>query len=586
MEINISQYKALRVALSYSSSRLKVTRSNAFSRIDIVESPAVRFAPGLSLRYKGSLPSQIGITIDGNDLGAITSFKGKREGLRFTAYLPSSLPYYLKRIKKVLIFEPRGGLDILTALYHEVESVIGIETNPLIPSLLKMEYGQFSGHIYQQKGVRIKIGEGRNDLRHTKEHFDLIQIPISNALGASSTGIYGLVESYRFTKEAFKEYYSHLNRGGYLVISCYLLPPPREELRLLSTAIASLEEMGLPSPEKKLAIISSWGTLTLLLKRGNLGKEEISNLKAFSRRLRFDLVYYPSIRAQEANIYNRFERPIYYLFTKRILDREERIKLYKGYLFNIEPVSDDKPFFYHFFKWKKAKELYLSIGQKWQIFMEGAFLTALIWIQALLLSLLFILAPLFYKRDYPKGSIPLLSYFFFIGMGFMFIEISLIQRFILFLDHPVYATSAVLFAILSFAGVGSYLSQRRFLFKGITLLLSGVVIFYIFLLPILFNLFLGKGLLIRYCLTILFLAPLGILMGMPFPRGISILKGVERSFIPWAWAINGCSSVLNSVSASLIALELGFTWVLLFASLAYFLSFLCLTSHRHKDYPS
>ncbi|MDY7033514.1 MAG: hypothetical protein SVY10_16600, partial [Thermodesulfobacteriota bacterium] len=574
-------------ALQYPESKLIDTQWNAFSRVDIVDSPAVRFAPGLSLNYLRSLPPQIGISVDGDSLNAITKYDWEKGDAEFTSSLPSVAAFSMGKIRDVLILEPLGGLDVLAALYHGATAIEGIERNPLIARIVKERYGEFAGNIYGNEKVTIRIDDGRAYLRSSVKKFDLIQIPISNTLGASSTGIYGLSEDYVFTEEAFLDYYRHLNENGFLSITQYLLPPPRTELRIISLVISSLEKIGIRNPEDHVAVMRSWGTITFLLKSNEITDKEILNLKEFCRKRRFDLVYYSGIQKEEVNIFNRFKEPLYYQLISRMMNREQREELYNQYLFNIRSVTDDKPFFYHFLRWNRLKELYRSIGEKWQPFIEGAYLIPVVFIQALILSIILIMLPLFLKKKEKQrtnlhGKRFFLPYFFFIGVGFMFIEIPVIQKFILFLGQPAYAVSTVLFAILVSAGIGSYLSERLFHsedshFSWMILILVGMIILYIFTLPSLFHFGLGKSLIFKHVFSILLLTPLGILMGMPFPLGIGVLRRYSGDIIPWAWCVNGCSSVLSAILAVMVAISLGYSGVLLCSAGAYLMS---LTSMR------
>lgn len=587
MKINISPFKGLSMALQYPGSRLLDTRWNSFSRIDIVDSPAVRFAPGLSMKYLEDLPSQLGISIDGDNLNAMTRYEGAKDTAQFTAYLPSSAVFYISRVKDVLILEPMGGLDILTSLYHNAESIYTQEANPLILNILKDKYRNFVGDIYQNKKVTTKTAMVRGYFYSTEKSFDLIQLSISNTLGASSTGVYGLQEDYSFTEEAFIEYYTHLNEDGFLLISIYLLPPPRKELRIVSTLLSSLERLRVNHPEKHLAIFRSWGTITFLLKRNEITQKEIQNLKDFCEKRRFDLVYFFGIQPDEVNVFNRFKEPLYYNLICRLIDKNKRKGLYRNYLFNIRPVTDDRPFFHHFFRWNKLQDTYLSMGKRWQPFVEGAYLIPIVFLQALLLSFILIILPIFFKKEttqkptLQKEIVLHLSYFFFIGSGFMFIEISLIQKFILFLNHPSHAISIVLFAILISSGTGSYMTRRfikteRLRIDWVIWILAGIVLFYSLILSDLYDLAFGWNQIIRQLYSIILLIPLGILMGMPFPLGIAITNQYSSRIIPWALCVNGCASVLGSVMAMIIALAWGFTGTLICAAGAYLMGLACI----------
>lgn len=581
-QINISPYKDLMVALRYPSAKLLSTKWNPFSRVDVVKSPAARFAPGLSLNYQDPLPPQLGITVDGSNLNAITHYNGEKEKLSFLSQLPSALPYYLKELDDILILQPMGGLDVLMGLYFGAKNIDGIELNPLVVNAVKHDFKKFSGYLYEQEGVHITVGEIRSYLRKTKKHYDLLQLSISNALGASSSGVYGLVEDYIFTEEAFNQYLDHLKDGGFLAITCYLLPPPRQELRVLSLIMSALKKRNISDPQMRLGVIRTWGTMTIVCKQGYFDSKEIEKLKNFCHERNFDLVYYPGINPEEVNLYNQLKEPLYYQLIKQLIEKGSREKLYRDYLFDLSPVNDDRPFFYHFFKWNKLKEVYRSVEGKWQFLIEGAYLVPVIFIQALFLSILFIFLPtsLASKRSEiigvsRKQAVRVISYFFWVGMGFMFVEISLIQKFILFLDHPFYAISLVISALLMAAGVGSYLSKRLSIIKraktvkALLLALCLSIIAYSFILPSLFHLLLPYSLLSRQCLTPLMLLPLGLLMGIPFPLGIRWLSSFSSPLIPWAWCVNGCSSVLSSILAVIIALGGGFTLVLYLAACCY-----------------
>jgi hypothetical protein len=586
LKINISPYKGLMLALKYPQSKLLQTRWNAYSRVDVVRSPLVRFAPGLSLSYLEPLPPQIGITIDGDNLNAITKFSGKNEELEFTAYLPSSLPFHVGDKDSVLIVEPMGGLDVLTALYHKCKKIDAIELNPLAISLVNDTYGDFSGHLYSKRAVSVSIGDPRVLLRKNKEHYGIILLSPSDVLGASSSGIYGLHENYLFTQESIMNFYHHLKKDGIFCMTLYLLPPPRQELKAISLIIDALESLKVRYPEKHLAAMRSWGTFTILMKRTPFSREEISKIKTFCHNRQFDIVYYDGIKPDEVNQYNQFPQPIYYQAISRIIDKREREKFYQEYLYDVASVSDDKPFFYHFFRLQKFPEIYHSVGGKWQPFIQGDYLIFVIFVQAVIASIIFIVIPLLLRKKRThktqkalKGrNVLILLYFLFIGLGFMFIEISMIQKFILVLIHPVYSMSIVLVGLLIFSGLGSLTSERFSLsLKTIIIALTIIVTAYSITMPVLTDYIISLSAALRGFITLLLLLPIGFFMGMCFPRGIRILSGCAPEIIPWAWCVNGCASVISSILAVILALAIGYRLVLTFAGICYLAGLLCIS---------
>jgi hypothetical protein len=333
MDIRVSPYKDLPFALKYSGARLLETRWNAFSRVDLIDSPAVRFAPGLSLTYLEGLPGQRGVTVDGDGLNAITR-TAPPEALLFIDYLPTALPYkLLGQGPEVFLIETRGGLPILEALYHGVSSIKGAETNPLVAGLANTEY---SGFIYEK--VDIKTGEGRAILKGSEAAYDLIQIGVGSQKSAQ-TGFLGLTEDYRFTVEAFTDYHAHLKRGGFLSITRYLLPPARGELKLVSTIVEALEVLGIEEPDSRLVVFRTLETFTILLKKGPFDKGEIKLVRDFLASRRFDPIHYPEMPPEEANLFNRFPEPVYYNLVTAILDAGRRDLVLNKYLFDISPST-------------------------------------------------------------------------------------------------------------------------------------------------------------------------------------------------------------------------------------------------------
>jgi spermidine synthase len=592
LDLRLSPYKPLKLALLFPGARLLETRWNAFSRVDVLASPAARTAPGLSLQYLEPLPPQLGLTVDADHLNAITRFSGKpgeKDEFRFIDFLPSSFPYQVAGPGRVLILEPMGGLEILNALHHHSGRIVVTEFNPEIVELLQGTYEEYCGGIYSRPGIQVEVEDGRGYVRGGPPPFDLIVLPLTESLGASATGFSSLHEDYRLTTEAFRDYLRVLKPGGFLSLTLYLLPPPRAELRLVSLVKEILERAG-KRPGDYLLAYRSWSTFSLLVKKEPVKSREVQALKSFCQRLRFDLVYYPGMAKGEANIYNRFATPLYFEGVQKVL--REGKKFYSTYPFDLSAATDDRPFFHHFFRWGHLGEIYRLAGGKWQVLVEGGYLLPIVLIQALFLSFLFIALPLVFSkpgRAEPKvpGERPVSWIIFFsaLGLGFMFVEISLMQRFILFLSHPVYAVSLVLFSLLVFAGAGSRLSMRidPGSSRGLKLLLlsaAGLLSLYALFLPQVLQFLQGKPLFFRQVITLLLIAPAGLLLGMPFPLAIRRVGSQWPFLVPWAWCANGCASVLGSILPVIIALSWGFRAVFFLASFLYGASLLVVSGAR------
>ncbi|MFQ6000903.1 MAG: hypothetical protein ACE5LG_04460 [Anaerolineae bacterium] len=567
--IKMSPYKPLSNALRYKGAELLLRRWNAFSRVDVVESPGVHAAPGLSPSYFGPLPTQLGITTDGDNLRPLTSAAPNTD-LSFLDYLPVSLPYQLLTEPRVLILEPGGGLDLLVALRKGAQKVVAVEANPLVTYVVRDLYGGVAGGIFQDQRVTVVNEIGRSYLQRTEAKFDLIQLSLSDSFRPVTSGAYSLQENYTYTKQAFTEYWEHLSPQGILMVHRWLQMPPSEGLRALALATAALERARV-EPGRHIAALRSFSTMLLLVKRSQFTPQEIEKIREFASERQLDLVYYPGMPIEEANKIYLLEKPEYYLACQDLLRAQDKAEFYRAYPFDVSPPSDDWPFFFHFFTWKQIPAILKSLGKIWQPFGGSGYLVLwVLLILALLASLVLIILPLSFLKGIGdrgvKGRVFL--YFFLLGIGYLFVEIPLIQRFILFLGHPVYALGAVLFALLTFSGLGSLSSPRLPLGRGV-LLLGATIFLYPFLLPFLFRSLLGLGLGLRLLSSILILAPLGFLMGLPFPKGIAVTSRLAPGFIPWAWGINGCASVLSSILASMGALTFGFSWVLAGAGGAY-----------------
>jgi len=555
--INISEYKELNQALNYPNSELLLTKYNSFSRVDIVNSSFTRYAPGLSAQFKGQLPEQLGVLVDGSGMNAITSPKN----IEFLNYLPNSLVFSLVQNPKVLVINSGAGLDVLLALKNNA-TVTALETNPIIIDLLKNNYKDFSGDIYNIASVYAE--EGRSFIKKDGK-YDVIIVSLAGNVLSSSAGLTSLSENYLLTTEAFHDYYQHLTENGVLIITRWLLYPPRESLKLFSLALE------IENAKNRIAMFRSWTTTTLLLSKSQLSTEKLNKIKNFTAKNKFDLIYLPT--KFEPNKYAKFPQPYYYNTIKEILIDKE--KFYRDYLFDVSPVYDDKPFYFNFFKWKKLPQLYKAIGEKWQPFFDSGFLLFFIFIQALVLALIFILLPLkFFKKTKTKIS---LAYFFFIGLAYLFIEILFIQKFIMFLGQVIYSSAIVIFSMLLFSSFGSLVSEKLRLkkLKKIIIVLFILIILYNLILPFIITEFMTLNLISKMVVTSLIIAPLAFIMGFPFPLGI---RSINKELIPWAFAINGSASVLSTILAVLIALSFGYSFVFLLAAILYFFGFvICFT---------
>ncbi|MBC8499389.1 MAG: hypothetical protein H8D39_02560, partial [Candidatus Atribacteria bacterium] len=544
---------------------------------------------------------QLGLVTDGDGLSAITKLEGENdlEGLKkieFSDYISSALGFHLIGDKrKVLIIGPGGGLDILGGIYNETEEIWGIEMNPDVKILLQNNYSYYSGNIYNREGIKILTGEGRSVLKGLEQKFDLIQISLIGSSNTASGGFYSISENYLYTVEGFMDFWQHLSDEGNLSITRWLKFPPREIVRLCSISLEALSQMGIEKPENHLAVIRSWATSTLILSKKEIGEEEIRIIKDFCDKRNFDTVYFPGIKEEDANINHILEQSYYYQEIDQLINSFKGDKLkdfYDSYFFNVSAVTDNQPYFFYTLKWGNIPKIIKSTAN-WQPLIEwGNLIIFATFLQGIIFSIIFIFLPLTLKRlpiSKRKVKIPFLLYFASLGLGYMLLEISFIQKFILYLTNPAYSTSIIIFSFLFFSGLGSFYSkkmEKNYIgsLKIIILTLCVILLLYQIILPHIFNTTLKYSLLVRIFITLGLIFPLGFLMGMPFPLGIklvsSINQGKEKGLIPWLWATNSFCSIIASVSAVIIALFFGFKVVAILAALVYLFGFLSINYSR------
>jgi spermidine synthase len=530
--------------------------------VDLVESASIRSAPGLSLGYPGELPAQDGLFVDGDDLSPVMGNEPV-DLETFSQYLPVALPYQLRPGGRALVLGPGGGLDLWVALAQGAGSVVAVEGNGLVVEM--------AGGVYGDGRVRTVVEDGRSYVRRSKESFDVIHLALTDGYRPVTSGAYSLGERYDLTVEAFDDYMARLRPGGLLVVARWLQLPPSEMLRAGAAAVEALRRIGADDPAARLAVLRGWQVGLIVVKNGAFDRDELASIRAFAGQRELDLVALPGLVEEEVNRLNVLPEPFYYRAFCQLLN--DPAGLYATATYDVRPATDDRPFFFHFFRWDQAQAVLAQLGRTWQPWGgSGYFVLVALLVVALLVSTFLILLPLVLAGraqgglQGPRGRS--LAYFGLLGLGFLFAEIPLMQRFILFVGQPIYAFTAVVTAVLLGSGLGS-LAAARLPAQRTLPLLAVVILLYPLGLPVLFRALLGAPLAARLLVTGLSLAPLGFLMGTAFPGGLAWLQDRGPGLVPWAWAVNGCTSVLASILAAMVALSAGFSWVLIAAAVAY-----------------
>ncbi|MCG8434695.1 MAG: SAM-dependent methyltransferase, partial [Gammaproteobacteria bacterium] len=358
---------------------------------------------------------------------------------------------------------------------------------------------------------------------------------------------------------------------------------PRDMFKFVTTARSALESLGIAEPQKHMAIIRSWRTSTLLVKSQPFTDVDIAAIKTFSADRSFDVVYFPGISESDVNRYNLLDEPLYYNGVQALLGKDTDA-FAQRYKFDIRPATDNRPYFFHFFKWRALREL-LTLRNKggMALFDFGYPVLIAALAQAVIASLFLILLPLwFLPRPENTANAGTLSplrmwgYFFAVGMAFMLVEIAFIQKFILFLSHPLYAVAVVLSGFLLFSGLGSRYAQksvtaaqqRRWIIRAVSVI-AIVGLTYLALLPWLAAWLLQLPPVMKISVGLILIAPLAFAMGLPFPLGLTQISITSPHWIPWAWGVNGCASVVGVILASILAMHFGFAAVVVLAIFMY-----------------
>ncbi|KPK40522.1 MAG: hypothetical protein AMJ69_02040 [Gammaproteobacteria bacterium SG8_47] len=596
-----SSYKPLAQLLEVRGTRVVATRSSPLGLVQVVESSSIplRHAPGLSVLATAEPPRQLAMFTDADAMSVITAYDGDNAPLVYLDQLTSALPYHLTTPQRVAVLGAGGGSEVLQARYHGVPRVEAVELNPQIVALVRDEYADFAGPVYGGPQTQVHIAEARDFVARDHSGFDLIQLAGVDAFGAAAAGLHALSESYLYTVEAFQLYLRQLHPQGMLAITRWVKLPPRDTLKVFATAVEALRENGVAEPGEHLVLIRGWQTSTLLVSSAPLKPSDIDAVRRFCRQRAFDVAYVPGIDIGDVNRFNVLPQPEFYLGSRALLGSGAEAFM-EDYGFDVRPATDDRPYFYHFLKWRTLRQALALAGQGGSALLEWGYLIVLVTLaQALVVGTVLILLPLLLRggwwagRRSPVRLSVVLLYFTSIGLGFLFIEMAFLQRAIQLVHHPTYAAASTFAAFLLFAGAGSLCSARLCAMRppGVVVLVATAAIALLGTLALsgfalLAEALAGSGLATRIAAAVTLMAPLAFVMGIPFPAAMARL-GVEASAVmPWAWGVNGCASVLSAVLASLLAVHFGFQWVVSIAAGLYLVagvSFVCCWESRQPD---
>ena len=555
---------------------------NSFSRIRVFgdgDAPSKPFGWGLSELYV-SQPSvrQLSLDIDSNAFTVLTHFDGDLKPLDYLKFDVTNLAYRIRPNENVLVVGAGGGRDVLSALSFGAKSVVAVEINRNILNAVNGRYGDFTGHLDRVPGVTFVSDDARGYIERSSERFGVIQISMLYTWAATAAGSFNFTENSVYTVEAWRTFVDHLSREGVLSASLWSFEEDSGELgRATSLAAAALRQRGVQDLRNHIVIMrrngprtvngASLGIATLLVGRQPFSSDDLNALEDASARMGFDVLLSP----------RRAADPALATLAAGEIPRETSSHV----ALNLVPPTDDQPFL--FFTLRPAglwnSKLWSSPALRFQVIVM--FVLIVLSGVMILLTALCILFPLLRPANglALRGALPHLVFFAAIGAGFMMIEISQLQRMMIFLGDPNYALSLVLFVLLAAGGLGSFLSERFVRGRKASDAILGPLVPLVLVLslcgpltPYLLERFAASPTSGRMLVAGIILFPLGFVIGMPFPSGIKSAESRFPSLTPWLWAVNGAASVCGAVFAVIVAFTAGLSAAYWSGTLCYFVA--------------
>lgn len=581
-------YKGLSKALLLPQAHVIAQRWGPYGWMTVLDSPQVplRYAPGMSLGFEGEPPAQRGLFTDGDGLSVITHHAGAMPRDWLDA-MTSALPYHARRPRSVLVLGAGGGMEVLQALALGAGRVDAVELSAQRLALVRDDEARYAGQLYRDPRVHVVVAEPRAHVRGERRQHDLIVLAGGESFASGGAGVQSASEQYALTVEAMGDYFKRLSPTGMIAITRWSKQPPRDELKLVATMARALRLQGVAVPAQHVAAIRNWDASTWLLSRQAFLPAEVAAMARFAEARGFDAVQLPGVGVDPANRLHVLDPP--YLFEGTLVLLSPRAEHFiDDYPFMIEPARDDRPYFGHYFRWRSLPELWRLRGEGSAVLLDSGYLLLVAALaQALPLALLLVLLPLrvLARSDgTQRGDIArtrAAAYFTALGLAFLLIEIATLSRLTLLVGHPLLAATAGLAGVLFFAGAGSLQAQQwiarqgnspqaialriRWAVRAIALgLLWQLAVF-----AIAMEYAASWPPSVRALLGLVGIAPMAFAMGMPFPLGLARLARSAPGFVPWAWGLNGCASVLAAILALLLAMAFGLRATVLIALALY-----------------
>ncbi|MEW6125501.1 MAG: hypothetical protein AB1757_00445 [Acidobacteriota bacterium] len=565
----------IRKSKGFEETKVLFSKWNSFSRI------TVEGDMNEHIEIKIDADAATGIVYDG---GNTDRHQNERNGIH-------SLAYHLKNANaNVAIIGPGGGFDVATALVFDARHITAVEINPIIArDVMSSEpFKTYNGGIYQQPKVQLEVDEGRSFIRRSSDRYDVLQATMVDTWAATAAGAFSLTENNLYTVEAFKDYANHLTEDGVFTMTRWYFEPPDQLLRLLSLTRVMMQDLNIQNPERHVMLVRDVSTnydrtpATFLFKKSEFTDDEVRVIEKLAAERQFQLLYTPL--TQPDNVFTQ------------MMKAADPATVWNAFETNVHPTHDNNPFFFNSLRPSNLGRALTGVGE-WQKTNLGTFVLFVLFGITTVLVVLFILVPLILVRKratggQANGRLAFLFYFAGLGAGFIIVEVAMIQKFILFLGHPVYSLAVILFSLLTFSALGSFITGRfaqanlQAILMKVILALVALVVIYILVLPPIFYGLVWLPHPARIIIAIALMAPLALVMGMPMPIGIRLLAKHSPEIIPWAWGVNGATSVMGSVAALVIAILTGFNQALIVGALIYLLALVFIKRPRLASEPA
>jgi len=569
----ISPHKALADFHRRPGTRTICQAEGALGRIDVVAGPGLHPLPaGLSLHGPRAVPDAALMVTDGDRFSAVWDAR-EADDFAFMDWTTGAVAYRLLGPPSVLVVGAGGGARVGLARFGRSRRIVALQPNRQVIALMAGPLRRRGGDVLLAPPVEVVCAAARGYLARTPERFDLIHLP---DVPDSGGGVLAAAETPLLTVEAFRLMLDRCTPRGLLCVSCPADVPPRAGPRLLATAAEALRRRG-ADPPGRLAMIRSYDTITLIVSAEALSDDRLAAVRAFCDRGGFDVAYLPGASAGDRPPAHAMPEPYYARAAEGILG-EDPEAFFDNYLFDVRPVTDDRPFFNHFVRPAALPRLVRRLGTFSRMFVELGWLLLLAGlVQAVPVAALLTVAPLMGRRGDLRGApgkARAFAYVALIGVGFMALEMSFLQRLTLYLADPIYSAAAVIASFLVFAGIGSQLSRRwRAAATTVTrragLAVAGVAVIHVVALDRLLAATQAAPLWARVAVVASAVAPLAVPMGHMFPAALRRLGASAPALVPWCWGINGFASVVATASAGLLAMAVGFNAVSALAAGAY-----------------